>query len=308
MNKTIQTVPIPNLSIVLPGECNVGCKFCTWNSNDHVNLRVHDQYLDRVKYILDTIPEHFISISLTGGEPLLSPYLWPVLDIIDKTRWQRVGLTTNGTHLTTDILDRFSEKLDFLNISRHHYDDNINREIFGSDSIPSTTDLMELNRHSYSLGLPVSYNCVLTKYLLPTKQEIEKFIKFTFKTNSVHVSFRKIQGPKTTTAPSKHELLYLDDPTYHNNPCPVCRTADTKILNMWVSWKAAVLEPSVHLGYWFEGVIHPTGILSGDWNGKMIGEPDCLEIIEDNYDYDEMVSIKRSELKSLLQFIKDKHD
>ena len=276
----IDVVPVPNLSIILPGNCDVKCKFCTWRAGATMGASVHDKYLSRIKHILDTLPPYFISISLTGGEPLLSPYLWGVLDIIDKKRWQRVGITTNATHLTNEILDKFQDKLDFINISRHHYDDEINATVFDGDNIPTTEQLTRINQYAYSIGIPVSYNTVLTKYLSVEKSEIEKFVKFAYKTHARGINFRKIQGKITNTDPSSHEALYLNDPTYVNYPCPVCRTASTFIHNMRISWKAAVLEPSLNLGYWFEGVLHPNGVLSGDWDGIMVGEPDELQIKE----------------------------
>ena len=278
----IDTVPIPNLSIILPGDCDVKCKFCTWRAGATMGVAVHDKYLLRVKHILDTLPPHFVSISLTGGEPLLSPYLWSVLDLIDKRRWSRVGITTNATMLTKDTMDKFENKIDYINISRHHYDDEINAKIFDADNIPNTDALISINQHAYSIGIPVSYNCVLTKYLPAEKSEIEKFVKFAYKTNARTINFRKIQGKITNTAPSLHEALYLNDATYINYPCTVCRTAATIVSNMRISWKDAVLEPSINLGYWFEAVIHPNGVLSGDWDGTMIGEPENLQIKEDD--------------------------
>ena len=298
----IDTVPIPNLSIVLPGMCDVKCTFCTWRNGATSGVKAHDKYLERIDYILNTLPDQFISISLTGGEPLLSPYLWPVLDLIDKNRWERVGLTTNATNLAPSILDRLSEKLNFINISRHHYDDSINEKIFDSAIVPKTDQLAKINQYAYNVGIPVSYNTVLTKHFPAKKSEIEKMVKFAFQTNAQRVNFRKIQGPKTTTAPSSHEAMYLNDPTYVNYPCPVCRTADTRVGNMTVSWKAAVLEPSIHLGYWFEGVVHPSGVLSGDWDGTMPGEPEDLKVIDTVYEDEELV-ITRSELSQIVSEI-----
>ena len=276
----ILTVPYPNLSIILPGTCNARCAFCTWTE-----LKTKSNFLERVKYVLDTMPEHFVSISLTGGEPLSSPYLWDVIKLIDKSRWERVGLTTNGTFLTEEIIDRLAEKLDYINISRHHYDDTVNASIFRITDLPTKKRLKELCSYAKQKGVPISLNCVVAKQLPATIEEIKRFVRFTKAIGADRVQFRKVQGPKSTTAPTKHEELFQSDPTYLNHHCPVCRSGSVTINQVPVVFKSAVLEPSHKLKYWFEAVLQSSGKLTGDWEGTMEGSPENL-VINPNWEMD----------------------
>ena len=125
----------PNFSILLPSTCNASCKFCFWNRDTTCS----DNYLELVRSQLNNIPDIFDQISLTGGEPTRSKYFAPVLDMIDKNRWKKVVLTTNGNNLMVhkDSLN----KIDFINISRHHWDDAENYKIFGTETVPSKEDL-----------------------------------------------------------------------------------------------------------------------------------------------------------------------
>lgn len=301
MNK-ILTVPYPNFSIILPGTCNAKCTFCTWTET-----KTMESYLKRVKYVLDTLPNYFISVSVTGGEPLMSPYFWDVVNLIEKPRWERVGVTTNGSFLTESVIDKLQGKFEYINISRHHYSDEINNSVFNIQNIPSTKRLKELCRYANKRNIPISLNCVLSKHLPPTVKEIKKFVTFA-KNIGAHASqFRKIQGPNTTTAPTLHEELFMDDDTYMNHPCPVCRRGTVVIDGMDVQFKSAVLDPSQNLKYWFEAVLHPLGQLSGDWDGTMLGEPNQLYINPDymkDFIIDDSVEIDTMSEKELVRFIK----
>ena len=122
-----QLSAVQNLSIIMPGQCNANCNFCFWRSD-----KEPQDYIQQLKATLDSMPEEFAQISLTGGEPCISPYFRDVLNVIDKKRYPKVVLTTNGTSLIKQLVCPEFAKVDHLNISRHHFDDAINNEIFNS--------------------------------------------------------------------------------------------------------------------------------------------------------------------------------
>lgn len=76
------TINNPNLSIVMPGGCNGNCQFCFWKQTEPCG-----NYLEKVNNILKSLPSQFKQLSITGGEPTLSPYLEKVLNLIDREKY-----------------------------------------------------------------------------------------------------------------------------------------------------------------------------------------------------------------------------
>ena len=153
----------PNLSIIVPGPCNAKCGFCFWK----LPPKADKNYIQDLKKTLDSMPEDFHQISLTGGEPTLSYLLPEILKVIDRQKYNKVVLTTNGTALQKFLLnDKDWENFpNHINISRHHFDDAINAEIFNSKSIIDTDKLQSVIQIAHYNNIDVTLNCVLTKHL-----------------------------------------------------------------------------------------------------------------------------------------------
>jgi len=100
---------------------------------------------------------------LAGGEPTLSPVFKEALALINKYKkkgkFNKVVLTTNGIHLNKFDLTG----IDHVNISRHHYDQEINEKIFGTKQVPNKKDLYSINSRVNQQGIDVNYNVVITK-------------------------------------------------------------------------------------------------------------------------------------------------
>ncbi len=92
--------------------CNLRCKHCYQDKYMH-----HGLDLDRMKKIVDN---YFIAInkwgnspefSITGGEPLLNPNLFPLLDYIKlKDKNTRIAILTNGTLITSEIAKKIKKR------------------------------------------------------------------------------------------------------------------------------------------------------------------------------------------------------
>jgi len=251
----------PNLSIVLPGPCNGHCKFCFWKPQIFL---IRPAYVRVVKDILKNLPEQFKQISITGGEPAISPYLEDVLKLIDKKKFLKVVLTTNGTNLMNK-LNVISKKVNHINISRHHYDDSVVKEIYGTNTIPNEEELIALCSECNRLGMDVTFNCVITNNISP--KNIRRFINHAKDCGASAVSFRKQHG---NLEPTKHEKYYEGWKTTYSSCCPVCRTKGQFIDGMYVNWKCSSLEPSVELKGVYEGIIQTNGNFTADWEGKII--------------------------------------
>ena len=143
------TIINPNLSIVVPGGCNANCQFCFWKKNKTCN-----NYLEKMKVTLSNLPSQFYQLSLTGGEPTLSPYLEDIVNSIDRKKFKHTVLTTNGANLLEKV-NILKGKIDHINISRHRYDDNINNSIFNSKML-TTEQVKEVTNELNKVGIDVT--------------------------------------------------------------------------------------------------------------------------------------------------------
>jgi MoaA/NifB/PqqE/SkfB family radical SAM enzyme len=257
----LETIKNPNFSIVLPGKCNGNCGFCFWKESSAC-----ENYIQNLKETINNLPEQFYQLSLTGGEPTLSPYFSDILENIDTDRWLNTVLTTNGVNLKK-FIHQLEGKIQHVNISRHHYDDKINESIFESKSVPSANFLKKLVKELNDVGIDVTYSAVITEHL-NNKDEIKKFIKFAKSHGVNQVFFRKQHG---TLDPSEAEKAFEHLPQEHHN-CPVCRNTTQHINETKVVWKASLEEPSKELGMIYELVYNQNGKLTSDWEQELIVE------------------------------------
>jgi len=150
----------PNLSIILPVGCNANCPFCYWEQG--IGLTT-----GRFSFVASSLPSLFDQCTITGGEPTLCSGLSEYLKIA-RSRFSKVVINTNGYHLSREHI----EMANHVNISRHHYDDAENEKVFGTQSVPRTSEI----RSFCDVG-DITLNCVLS----PTFNDsdfIEKYILF----------------------------------------------------------------------------------------------------------------------------------
>ena len=81
-------------SVDITNSCNLKCRHCYWwvNRKPHKELSP-EEWRDVVKQ--NFIKKGVISLSLTGGEPLLRPDV--IEAIIEEMEWRNVSIVTNGT-------------------------------------------------------------------------------------------------------------------------------------------------------------------------------------------------------------------
>jgi len=265
-DQLLETISNPNFSIVVPGKCNGNCSFCFWKDSKPCG-----NYITQLKETLDSMPSQFYQLSLTGGEPTLSPYLSEILENINTEKWTHTVLTTNGTNLRK-FIPQLEGKIQHINISRHHYNDKINENVFGATSVPDASLLKELVKELNDVGIDVTYSAVITEHL-DNKDEIKKFIKFA-KSHGVNKIFlRKQHG---TLDPSNAEKAFEHMEKSHHT-CPVCRNTTQHINETEVVWKASLEEPSKELGMIYEVVYNQNGVLTTDWEQEIILETNKIK-------------------------------
>lgn len=94
----------------ITNKCNLRCKNC-YNSN-HINLNTNFESKKKVLDFLNKIPEN-ITVGFGGGEPLIVPYFFEVLQYLDDKKIKH-HFTTNGLLLDESAANQIKD----LGVSR----------------------------------------------------------------------------------------------------------------------------------------------------------------------------------------------
>ena len=159
-----------NIYIKIPNICNANCSFCNKNKEE-IPFNVEGMVAG-VRQIMSKVTVS--AISITGGEPFKDVVL--LRRIIMALNIVAVGvpisINTNGLNLREAIsLEPYVQK---LHISRHHYDDEINKEMFGGANVPTLKEIKEViaaTRKNF-----IQLNCVLVKGYIDSIEEVEKYL------------------------------------------------------------------------------------------------------------------------------------
>ena len=176
------------LSICPTSFCEATCPFCiakNTNQKQFVDLVRLEECLKRL------YDENLVrGISFTGGEPFTDVKLLnDIINLVYKTFGNsiEVSVTTNGTNLHRMHEIEMLSYLDALHISRHHYDDRINSELFGV-RVPTKDELSEI-LHSVSYKDLFVLNCMLLKDYIGTQEDVHKFLDFAIEVGAGKVAF-----------------------------------------------------------------------------------------------------------------------
>jgi molybdenum cofactor biosynthesis enzyme MoaA len=276
--REIQSIDNPNLSIVLPGNCSANCSFC-FGKNKKTDLSVKE-YLVELRKVLNALPKHFKTVSITGSEPTESPYLIPVLkELQSYIRYSgeldRVVLSTNGLHLkkivnSSQHQELLKNVLTHVNVSRHHYNMMKNREIFNVDrdsvNVPCTISLQIIRERLADLDIEMSLSFVYDNSTF-NYDNMENFIEYAKHVGVVGLRCRYDQQLTDSLDPSALEDEYLQYHTIDETFCPVCRHKVQSIDGMKVTWIYSLLEPSTEMNAIYELIFQHDGRLTADWEG-----------------------------------------
>lgn len=248
-----------NFSIILPGPCNAKCDFCFWKRNKNESL----DFLTNLDRCLSNLGSLVTQISITGGEPTLSPYFDYLFEkVLNGYKKIKIVLTTNGINLSNKI-QVIKNIVKHVNISRHDIGDDKNNEIFGA-TMPSTAEIKTLCNMLNKIGIDVTINCVIP----PTYNDYDELIAFINWAKNVHASALCLRKDFTSKSLNKTLIENLGVLGYPklSTSCPVC-VVDTYIVNGFpVYFKRSYPEPSKYYDGIYEYVFHPNGHLYKDWS------------------------------------------
>jgi AdoMet-dependent heme synthase len=148
-----------------------------WHINDNCNLRCKHCYmeeyvdkglsLDSMKKIVNKYFRaiekwnHSPEFSITGGEPLMNPNLFPLIDYIrNKNPSSRIAILTNGTLLNKEIVSKIKDrKLSLVQVSLEGSTGEINDNIRGVgnfDKVIGAINLLKKSKIKTSLHFVIS--------------------------------------------------------------------------------------------------------------------------------------------------------
>ena len=176
-NRSIEQLPSLRLYIKLTDDCNANCLFCAnESSKDFGNID-----LNKLAFVITYLKERNLlhGISITGGEPMTKPkLLFELLDLVFKIDpHMEVQVSTNGVNLLRFLDYKDVNKLESIHISRHHYDDQINQEIFRSKTIATTNDIIHLQKQLDDKKI-INLNTIVMKSYISNLEEIKHMLDY----------------------------------------------------------------------------------------------------------------------------------
>lgn len=271
----------PNLTIVLPTQCKADCSFCSWRTSKQDKQTFDDKlFLESLKDTLTLLPPGFTQITISGGEPSTYSELESVMTLINQAKnIEKVVFTTNGENLLYLSKQKwFTNVVNYVNISRHHWDSGYNQSIFKLDMIDWKT-IKKVSKNLALEAIPTNINCVLSNSIneMYKVDFIKNFVKVCKANNINSITFRNDYDDGDNI----HYIESSMGKALSDNSCPVCRKAQYLVSGMNVFFTNSVFEPMDILGdnVVYEFILQPNGDLTIDWNGNYrvtLIEPDYV--------------------------------
>jgi molybdenum cofactor biosynthesis enzyme MoaA len=159
--------PYFNLYVRVTDSCQASCKFCVYHS-------ASQRHFDAKKFneILKYLKAHRVRLnkaSLTGGEPAINPtHQKAIVDLL-KLSYPKIHTTINTNGINLDQTLKTNVKC--ISLSRHHYDDDANSKIFGTNTVPTSEQLRSIERKDF-----VHLRCNLIQGQIFTQEKILEYI------------------------------------------------------------------------------------------------------------------------------------
>lgn len=177
------------MSVCPQSYCPASCPFCIATRTKE-RLRIDTAKFEKTLRGLKDLGL-IKSIKITGGEPFYDfELLSEVVEIIFEVFGLgfELSISTNGTGLDKIHRLKHLSSIDALHISRHHYDDEINRSLFGNYDVPSGAKLKEIFDTVAYKDIFV-FNCMLLKDYINSPEQAHKFMDFAIETGASKVGF-----------------------------------------------------------------------------------------------------------------------
>lgn len=292
-----------NLSIFADDYCNADCKFCVAQLRFENKgmmykkeiIQNDTEYFKRLDYVLNYLKPLNPSVSITGGEPSKSHRLPEILRLIDKYEYRKRTITTNGSGLLDQMEGKtvlqhiVDNKFSHLNISKAHYDEEINRSIMRYENGYCSNEMLEtIISYSRANHLRPRMSCLLLQSGISSLDDMIKYMEFYQSIGLDNVIFRELMDYDKGAMSNPEKMQYCMDNKVKLND--IWRLVDEdkrftpirnllgyyyyvevyKYQNIDMCSEGANLvklynEKEKHKDIVYEMVFHPNGNLNGSW-------------------------------------------
>lgn len=168
INKNVYT--LSGAYVEITSRCNLRCKHCYNESGELKN----EFTLDQIQSIVEDIPhKESASFTISGGEPLLHPHFWDILDLVLQNNFSRVLVITNGTLIDESVAKRFAERNCSIQVSINGFTATQHDQLCGVGNFNRTMSGID---NLLQFGVKnVIVRCTITQY---TKNYLVEFAKF----------------------------------------------------------------------------------------------------------------------------------
>ena len=181
--------------------CNLRCAHCYQDTFAPLPVEKLDTLKELADRILSVLSDHKVSVNLTGGEPLLVPYLFDLIDHLQGfDNLEEIHLITNGTVATPEVLEGIKRclKIRYLKVSLESGIHDANDFIRGAGNLAKVSD--NILKYSRRAEKPVILMVTLGGYNLDTIEETVRYAGFVGASGIIFERFvplghgRKLEG------------------------------------------------------------------------------------------------------------------
>jgi len=199
------------LVLLISGRCNLACLQCALHGPESPARSAGEMSTELFVDLLDRF-RRTASLSLSGGEPLLHPQIFDMLEIAAKRRL-KVHIPTNGTTLSGQVERLAATPLEMLNVSLYGLDressarhTGVRPEVFDA----TLEGIAELVRRRARSGSPrlLRLSLIVTT---DTLDQAPAFVRLAEKLGVDQVKLNNMTPYRTTTY-SPEGCLFDDDP------------------------------------------------------------------------------------------------
>lgn len=182
--------------------CQANCAFCIEKTSPRTCLCDTGAYLNSFREALEMLHGVGIypTVTITGGEPLLmKERFFGILKILNEFKVKKFNLNTNGFLFSEEILQAIADsKMPHLNISRHHYDDAINKQILGlpNDKGYDLNEVKQIIGGTYYDSTRIRLQCALIEGYIDNIHAIKEYLDWTIEQGLDNVAFRGLSKLK----------------------------------------------------------------------------------------------------------------
>ena len=183
--------------------CNAKCQFCTYA--DDANKFNEKRLIEVFKEVTSKLKINKVAVS--GGEPTLYWDNFQTITHLSK-EWApnaELSMNTDGFRWRQFLEDPISKLYDYIQLSRHHYDDKLNDEIFRTKT-PTSEDIKDIVTNCARDQHQIQFRCNLIKGYIDNKEEVFKFLDWS---NSVNVNDIGLVSLMPVNDYSKEKFIYF---------------------------------------------------------------------------------------------------